>query len=367
MKIGIDARLWGEGGVGRYIRNLCINLSEIDNKNSFVMFVLKRDRKTVEESIKNKNWKVVTAESRWHSFSEQLRLPRIINKEKIDLMHFPYFNVPILYTKPFIMTIHDLIYHHFVSGQASTLPLWLYGFKMIAYRLTIKNAVRKAKKIIAVSEFTKRDIINMLGVKEEKIDVIYEAADDFQSADYKQKDLGKYFLFVGNVYSHKNAGLLIEAFKILHRENPDIRLAFVGRDDLFYQKLKKKLGKLVDSKNVVFFDNVSDAELGALYKNAICLIRPSLMEGFSLPPLEAAANRCLVLASDIPVHREIFNGAITYFDPYSINDILSKMKKIMNLSKKEKEDILNKTMKKVREFSWEKTAEQTLKVYGEVF
>ncbi len=368
MKIGIDARLWNQGGVGRYIRNLVLNLLELDEKNEYILFVRTKEEEEVKTQIskfkiKNLKLKIISVNMPWHSVSEQLMFPRILNKEKIDLMHFPYFSVPVLYKKPFVVTIHDLVYHHFVSGEASTLPLWLYGFKMLSYRYTIRNAARNAKKIIAVSNFTKRDISNILNVDSEKIEVIYEAADDFKNLSLQKVDVENYFLFVGNVYPHKNVGLVLEAFKAIVKENPKLHLVFVGKDDYFYKKLKKHLKKLQENGSVIFFDNASDQILASLYRNAICLVRPSLMEGFSLPPLEALANSCLVLGSDIPVHREVLGESIIYFDPYRLDDILAKMKYVLNLSKDEKEKIIKKGIDKSKEFSWKKTAVQTLKVY----
>ncbi len=363
MKIGIDARLWSQGGVGRYIRNLCFNLAQIDKNNSYVLFVTKQDDQSVKDIIKNKNWKITIANVKWHSLREQLFLRRIIEKEKVDLMHFPYFNVPVFYNKPFVITIHDLIYHHFVSGQASTHPLWLLGFKILSYRFVIRNAANRSKKIIAVSNFTKNDIANTLKVDKQKIEVIYEAADDVRNLKTQEIGIKNYFLYVGNVYPHKNMGLLLEAFKVLSQKNPNLHLVFVGKEDFLYKELKKHVKKLSSGGKIVFFDEVNDDKLVSLYRSAICLVRPSLMEGFSLPPLEAMENKCLVLASDIPVHREIFGESIIYFDQYSLDDILAKMNYVLNLPKSEKEHLIKKQIEKAKEFSWNKTARETLRVY----
>lgn len=363
MIIGIDARFWSQAGVGRYIRNLCINLAQIDKKNSYVLFVLKQDRDEVEKVIKNEKWKIVTANIKWHSFSEQLWFLKVLNKENLDLVHFPYFSVPVMYKKPYVVTIHDLIFHHFASGQASTLPLWALGFKVLAYRFVIRNAAKRSKKIIAVSNFTKKDISNTLKVDKNKIEVIYEAADDVKNFKEQDVDIDKYFLYVGNVYPHKNIGLLLEAFKKLSQDNPNLKLVFVGKEDFLYKKLKNHVRKIHQEEKIIFFDNITDEKLSALYKNAICLVRPSLMEGFSLPPLEAMENGCLVLASDIPVHREIFENSIIYFDQFRVDDILQKMNYVLNLPKSEKEHLIKKQIEKTKEFSWKKTAQQTLGIY----
>lgn len=363
MKIGIDVRLWSQTGVGRYIRNICLNLSEIDTNNSYVLFVHKKDRGEIENKINNKNWKFVTAEFRWHSIKEQIFFPRTIKKEKLDLMHFPYFSVPVFYRRPYVLTIHDLIFHHFVSGASSTLPLWLLGFKVIAYRIVVANAARVSKKIIAVSDFTKKDIMDTLRTDKSKIEVIYEAADDLKLSNKKEEKIKNYFLYVGNVYPHKNVGLLLESFKKLSQKDPSLNLVFVGSNDFLYKKLKDHVRKNFKEDKVHFLENANDERLSELYRGAIALVRTSLMEGFSLPPLEAIENNCLVLASDIPVHHEIFGDSIIYFDHYKSDDILSKMEYVLSLSSSEKEKLIKKGLAQAKKYSWKKAAQETKRIY----
>ena len=363
MVIGIDARLWSQTGIGRYVRNLCLNLDKIDKKNEYMLFVLNSDEHDIRSQIKNKKFKFVNVNIRWHSISEQLKFPKVIEKENVDVMHFPYQqSVPIFYNKPFIITIHDLVRHHFITGKASTNPLWLYGFKMLAYKIFINSAARRAKKIIAVSNSTKREILDHLRVDSGKIEIIYEAADDFNNQKPQKIDIESYFLYVGNVYPHKNDDLLIKAFKKFSKNN-NTKLVFAGNSDKFYKKLKKDNKNLIDEGKIIVFENASDEFLYSLYKNAICLVRPSLMEGFSLPPLEALQCRCLVLASNISTHKEIFADTIIYFNPYQIQDIIDKMGYAYKLDKKTKEDYIEKGLILAQGFSWESTARQTLKVY----
>ena len=363
MKIGIDARLWGQTGVGRYIRNLCINLEKIDKKNDYVLFVLDSDKEQISEKIKNEKWRIVPTKIKWHSISEQLRFPKIIKKENVDLMHFPYqINVPILYNKPYIITIHDLVRHYFITGKASTNALWLYGFKMIGYKTMINLAAKRANKIIAVSNSTKRDVMSRLGISDKKIEIIYEAVDDFKSSQEEKVEIKNYFLYVGNIYPHKNADFLIKAFNEFSKNN-NTKLVFVGGSDKFYDKFKKDQRKLIDEKKIIVFENAPDELLYSLYKNAVCLVRPSLMEGFSLPPLEAMASKCLVLGSNISTHKEIFGDSIIYFDPYNAKDFIDKMGYVYGLDKKTKERYIEKGINLAHNFSWEKTARQTLKIY----
>ena len=362
MKIGIDARLWNQTGIGRYIRNLVLNLHKIDHKNNYVLFVRNDDKKNVEEEITNYNWKIVAGSVRWHSLRDQISFPKIIKKEDVDLVHFPYFDIPFFYNRPYVITIHDLVYHHFMTGKASTNAIWLYGFKMLAYKILINNSARKAKKIISVSNSTREEIFEHLLVNKNKVEVIYEAADDFNFKPDNKNSNGKYFLFVGNVYPHKNTDNLIKAFKII-KEKEKVKLIFAGSDDYFYSRLKKQTSKLIKEGSIIIKENLSDNELSGLYKNAVALVRPSFMEGFSLPPLEAMGIECLVLASDIPVHKEILKEAPFYFNPNDHIDLSQKMLYVLGLDEKDKSERIRKGKKLADEYSWEKTARETLKIY----
>src|ERR1035437_6996106 len=168
MRIGIDARLWEQTGVGRYIRNLVVNLQKIDKKNEYVLFVRKEDLESVKKEVKNLKWSIVKANIKWHSIAEQVELPLLLNKQKLDLVHFPYFSVPISYRKPYVVTIHDLIINHFSTGEASTLAYPLYVGKRLSYKFIVRQAARRAKRIIVPSSATKEEIIDHLRILAKK-------------------------------------------------------------------------------------------------------------------------------------------------------------------------------------------------------
>ena len=405
MKIGIDARLWNETGVGRYIRNLIEQLLILDKKNNYYFFVLPKDEKNIKSQIskiKNKwkmengKWKIVRADVKWHTIKEQLEFSKILNRENLDLMHFPYFSVPILYNRPFIVTIHDLIIDHFPTGQASTLSFPIYNLKLLGYKFIIRQAARKAKKIITVSNATKEEVVDHLGVDEDKVVVTYEGVDQeiissksqitnknltLRLRSGQELKIKNYFLYVGNAYPHKNLERLLKAFNLfchpelvsgsqLSRDSDlrqnDTKLVLVGKEDYFYNRLKEKVKEMGLSDEVIFLQNVSDEELSSLYQNALALIIPSLMEGFGLPALEAMANHCFVLTSDIPAIKEICQDSAIYFDPYNTENIAEKMEDVCSNG-------LNQLNKKIedgfclsKKFSWEKMARETLKIYEEV-
>lgn len=368
MRIGIDARLWNETGVGRYIRNLVENLLEIDTANEYVLFV---DQKTALElksqnKIARKNVKIIETNIRWHTLEEQELFPKVLEKENVDLVHFPYFSVPIFYKGPYVITIHDLIIHHYPTGKASTLPSLVYWIKLLGYKYVIKKAAQHSQKVITVSEATKKEIEKHLHVPGEKITVTYEGVENgakfkTQSSKFEFKD-HKYFLYVGNAYPHKNLDRLVEAFGLVCEEDPEVKLILVGKDDYFYRRLKDTVSKLGISQNIIFAGFVTDEELQGYYQHAKAIIMPSLMEGFGLPGLEAMRLGCPVLASDIPSLKEIYQDAALYFDPLAVDSMHATIRKVLT-ERKSVDLYIEKGKKRVLFFSWKKMTEQTLKIY----
>jgi glycosyltransferase involved in cell wall biosynthesis len=361
MKIGIDARFWQETGVGRYIRNLVFELEKINSPHTFVLFAKKDQVKEIEKAISKEKFRVVGTDIHWHSLKEQVLFSQVLQKEKLDLMHFPYFSVPIMYKGPFVVTIHDLINHHFPTGEASTLPAPFYRLKFTSYKYVIATAAKKAKKIIAVSYATRNEIVDHLHIPESKVIVTYEGVDPLVAKEnHDSKDYGNYFLHVGNVYPHKNAKRLVDAFEFVTGD--DNKLLFVGKKDFFMNKLEDYV-KARNIDRVEFLGFVPDSELVGLYRHALATVVPSLMEGFGLPVLEAMANKSLVLASDIPSLREIGRDACLYVDPLNITSLSAKMQHIIKEDPKEFEPLKVKGVQIAKEFSWHTMAEATLQLY----
>ena len=368
MKIGIDVRLWNETGVGRYIRNLLLELQSVDKKNEYVLFARSQDIQKIKSRLLHLNCRIVIADFRWHSVEEQLHFPPLLYKEKLDLMHFPYFSVPFGYVKPYVITIHDLIIDHYPTGQATTLPVPLYYLKHAGYRFLTKITSMKAKRIITVSEATQQELIHHLNVPREKITITYESVEpEFEkyaeaSKGEAKKEYGKYFLYVGNAYPHKNLERLVEAFILFRKHNEKVKLLLVGKQDYFYKRLEEKIASEKES-GIVFKYDVSDEELVSLYANAVAFVSPSLMEGFGLPPLEAMALSCIVVVSDIPSFQEICRDIAFYFHPQEINDIKEKLQFVYDLDTGKRQERIYQGLMRVKEFSWKKLAKETLKVY----
>lgn len=369
MRIGIDGRLWNETGVGRYIRSLFYFLSAYDKENEYVWFLGKKEFETLE--LPSKKWKKVETNIHWHTLSEQLILPWVFCKEHLDLLHFPYFSFPILYPKKFVVTIHDLIFDHYKTGKASTLPGWFYVIKKIGYHMVLWIAARRAKAILTLSHDAKAEIMDHYGVNTKKIVVTHESGKledprtEFSGNAFDQmRKLQPYILYVGNAHPHKNVEMLVMAIQKL-RQKRHIRLVLVGNDAFFYPKLKEFIKQKKAEDFVTIVGSVPNDAIAAWYHFAQALVTASKMEGFGIPPLEAMSVGCPVIVSDIPVFHEVYGDAAVFFNQNDAQNIADTIDKTL-ANKVLIKDLIEKGYKKANSYSWEKTVEETAAVYKKV-
>lgn len=362
-KIGIDCRLWNETGVGRYIRNLVENLAVLDKQNKYVLYFRKEEFETVP--LPGKNFEKRLTDIRWHSIKEQTEFASLLQKEKLDLAHFPYFSYPVFYKGKFVITVHDLILNHFPTGKSSTLPTPLYWLKHMGYRYVLSQAIKNSEKIIAVSKATRDEILDHYRIKPEKIIVTYEGLDKNLTKEKMEKvdTPHPFFFYVGNAYPHKNLERLIEGFgTFLSRTKDIVDFIFVGKEDYFYKRLQEEVEKKNLSERIHFFKNISDGQLVYLYHHAKAVVLPSLMEGFGLPALEAMANNCLVAAAEIPAFLEVCGNSALYFDPYDPNDMARILREIYE-GKTSAKERKQQGEKRAKDFSWQTMAKETLTAY----
>ena len=367
MKILLDARLYGleNAGLGRYVNNLVGKLAEIDKKNNYVILLRK---KYYDSLILPENWKKVCVDQRHYSFAEQFVLPSIFKLENPDIVHFPHFNVPILYNGRFVVTIHDLLMHQQKGMDATTLSGPSYFIKRLGYGLVFKTAVKKSKVIFVPSEAIKEELIKEYDYSRDKTVVTYEGVDKkIQSGDHfnLQKP---YFVFAGNAYPHKNLARLIQAMVILNKNsNVTVSLAIASARNNFTSRLENLIHTLKADKFVNLLGFVSDNELGSLLTGSVGFVFPSMSEGFGLPGLEAINVGTLLLASDIPVFKEIYMNHALYFNQLEAESIAKTMKDAMVLSGSARQKIIQDGQMFVKRYSWDKMARQTLQIYEETF
>jgi glycosyltransferase involved in cell wall biosynthesis len=271
------------------------------------------------------------------------------------------------------VTIHGLILLNFPTVKGTTLNPLYYKIKFLAYKLTIGLGIRRAKKIITVSEFTKQDIKRNYSWIKDKVVVTYEACDKEKKVAKKSESdsrilkkygiIKPYILYVGNAYPHKNLERLIESFQDVGRENRELSLVLVGKEDYFYSQLKK-LKSRIGIEKVIFAGFVPDDDLDVVYAASKAFIFPSLYEGFGLPPLEAMSMGVPVLSSDHLCMKEILGDSACYFDGRKKHEIANAILKISN-DQVFSGSLKEKGFKQVSQYSWEKMARETRDVYCE--
>lgn len=364
MKIGIDARFWSQTGIGRYIRNIVGELAKLDTQNEYVVFLMESDFDNVTLPS---NFRKVKTNIHWHSFSEQVILPVLYLRENLGLLFVPHFNVPILYPRKFVITVHDLTVLHVRTGRITTLPYPVYLIKYLGALLVHLVAVKRSQKIFTVSQFVKDDIVKTFKVEQSKIVLTPNAADEnfYRRPDgevnavLKKYQIQKPYLFyIGNAYPHKNLERLIKAFEIVSRDFSDLTLVLGGKKDFFYGRLERESESLIAQGRLVFPGFIDEADLPALYSGAKAFANPSLYEGFGIQTLEAFACGCRVVCSNATSLPEIGGDLASYFNPW---DTKNMAEVIENVLAKTSPDFAAKALNRVKEFSWELSAQTILK------
>jgi len=378
-RIGIDARLYGPTGrgLGRYIQEVTDRLVKLDLANDYIIFL--SPHSSADCQIDQPNVQKVIMTERWYTLAEQLAWPRLIRRYRLDLLHVPHFNAPLICPCRLVITIHDLILTKFPTPRASTLAPIVYWLKNLAYRLVISRATKRAKTILAVSNFTKDDIVKQLAVPAKKITVTYEGVTVFSDSRLNDQTADKptllrynikqpYLLYVGNAYPHKNLEWLIKLFQAWSPNHPEYQLVLVGGHDYFYQRLRQLVISLWPeqaNKPVVLPGFVPDNDLAALYRSAALYIFPSRYEGFGLPPLEAMNYGCPVVSSDSSCLPEILGSAAVYFHDNQTNSAIQAIDNLLS-DQNQRQVLIEAGFQQIKKYSWKTCAQQTLAVYQQI-
>lgn len=361
MKIGIDARMWNESGIGRYLRNLIFELVEIDRRNDY--YVLLRKPEYQDLKFNSKRVQKILADFSWYGLTEQWNLPGILAKHRLDLVHFPHFNVPLLYGGRFVVTIHDLIHQHYGAHHSA--------IKKFGYQKIFKFATLKSQKILTPTQFVKDQLTNEWNLNTDKIVVTPEGVDRSITKLIPQTDLkvfqkitnqwgvgDQYLFYIGNAHPHKNIERLITVFQQIRILHPKLQLVLAGKENQFWRRVLNT-AKL---DRVLYLGLITDVQMVAIYKHALALIMPSLEEGFGIPILEAMECSCPVVASEIGSLKEVGGEAIFTFDPRDEGEMRTKILQVVENARL-RAILRQKGLKRVKQFSWTRLARQTLQVY----
>ena len=367
MRIAIDARKLRDYGIGTYVRNLLRHLSRIDSKTEYVLFCRAEDCGVVEEL--GENFRAVPEPARPYSASEQLRIPMDLRREGIDLFHAPHYVLPPLTPCKSVVTIHDCIHLRF--------PQYLPNRLAYAYaRSSLWFATHRSERVLTVSEASKRDILRYFRVPDRKIDVIYNAIDERFGEPPSPEEIERvrdryqlnapYVLYAGNIKPHKNLERLIEAFHMLRRGDLEhVKMLIIGDEISKYATLRRAVHKYKLHKHVRFFGFVPDKTLAVLYRLARAFVFPSLYEGFGLPPLEAMASGTPVITSNLSSLPEVVGDAALLIDPYDADAIADAMRRVL-LDSDLREDLRLRGLRRVAEFSWDRSVRRVREIYEEV-
>lgn len=366
MHIGIDARFvqGPNTGVTNYLINLLKGLSRVDQNNSYSVFLSNPSYNGRTPEAKNFRTEVNTANA---FIWKNVWLPQQVRRLKIDIMHFPAYTGSFAYIKNNVVTIHDLI--HKVN------PRWFSRKELLLMELPIRLAIKRAAKIIAVSENTKKDIMKYYKVEDKRIAVTLEAADtsfrpisDLSTLDYIKKKYAldaDFILYVGVLFKRRNIPRLLEAFALL-RQDKNIKhklvIAGPGRD---YFNLTEHINKHNLKDKVIYLDYVQQEDMSLLYNAATFFVYPSLYEGFGLPVLEAMSCGKAVITSCVSSLPEVAGNAALLIDPNNTEELCDAMYRLIKDSAL-RQNLGRIALERSKIFSWDRMAEGTIKIYRDV-
>ena len=357
---GNEANVAEKVGESVYTLKLLEYFQKKATKNQqFTIFIKNKPNIDLPEENEFYKYAIIRGDFLW----SQTFLPLELYKRKalgqnIQVFFSPAHYIPRFCPIPTVVTIHDLSYFYYPD---EFLKKDLYQLKNWT-----KYSIEKAKKIIAVSNTTKKDIIKFYHVPEEKIEVIYNGGPsrhsdpDVTSGEESKKNKSqKYILYVGTLQPRKNIDTLIDAFSTFRKHNAEFKLIIVGKKGWLYEHIFKKVEELNLKKEVKFKGYVSNDELSTLYQNAFCFVLPSLYEGFGIPLLEAMSFNCPVISSFTSSLPEVGSDACLYFDPRSQQGLSEKLQELTD-NRKLRNELIKKGRERIKLFSWKKCSENTL-------
>lgn len=364
MKIAYDAKRFfhNASGLGNYSRDLVRILAKYFPENEYIL-INKNKSERGSDIIENPNVRFV--ETSKGSMSRQFKMGKDSQKQNADIFHGLSGELPLKWDKkPIrkIVTIHDLIfvrYPQYYSFFDRKIHLWKF-----------KKAVGSADKIIAISEQTKRDIIQFLKVPESKIEVIYQgchkAFKEQQSVDFIQQTKKKFnlperfILNVGTIEDRKNLFNIVKAIK-----DTGIPLVVVGKKTKYFQKIADFIQNNKMEKQVHFLESVSMDELAVIYKLADIFVYPSFFEGFGIPVIEALFSKTVTVTSNTSCLPEAGGPNSVYIDPNNYLDIQSKIKFLWD-NESERKRRADKGFEFVQKFNDESIANELMTLYRKI-
>lgn len=366
MRIGIDATSLCRKltGIEYYTLNLLKNILKIDGQNEYIIFFRKEIHPELKQFEGRAKFFVCPVNNR--IFCEQVWLPYVIWKEKTDISHFPAFPPGMLNFKKQIITLFDAV----IWKHPETLSLKAKFY----LKPLIKLATKRASKILTVSESSKKDIATLSKILLEKVKntgmavgEIFRAINNkilLQEVQKKYDLNTKFILSVCSLEPRKNIINLLKAYEYLRMRHPGIphKLVLTGRKAWGKNPISKEIKELKLKNDVIMTGYVSAEDLVCIYNLAEIFVFPSFYEGFGLPPLEAFACGTPVVSSNASSLAEVLGNAAFLVNPYDYKEIAEAIN-ILISDPELRRRLIERGRERVKEFSWEKVAKKTLKIY----
>jgi glycosyltransferase involved in cell wall biosynthesis len=367
LRIVVDVRRVQDFGIGTYIRGLLQALGAIDRSNEYSLIALPHDEGAF--SSLPPNFKTVTYRRADSYALNHLAFPLFLHRLRPSLVHIPLNQVPLAMREPYVVTIHDMSRLLFETGS---------GLRMQTRRFLLRRGLLRAKRIMAVSEATRRDVHDALGIPAERIRLAYNAPNpEFfrpAAAGRVRATLERYqidypfLLYAGNIRPQKNIPRLVEAFAVArerlsrHPVYRNLHLIVIGDEISRYPSVRRAVNQARVEKAVRFLGFVPFEALRIFFQRAALFVFPSLYEGFGLPPLEAMASGTPVVASNAGALQEVLGDAALLVNPENVFEIARAIQDAL-LDEDQRGELIAKGKAQAARYSWERTACDVLEVY----
>ena len=372
MKVAIDIRRVLDYGAGTYTRNLISTLAALDRENAYTLVGTAADWD--ELGALPANFSLLEFDRSQEGGWQDLRLGWRLRREKAQVFHSPYLASHFLMPCPRVVTVHDAVdFLDLTDGHHSFADL-------LRFQRT-RLCLNRARRVLTVSQATRRDLQRLFGLPEQKIVVVYNALDarlaQPPTAEEIERTLTRYsvqtpyLLYAGNVKPHKNLPRLIEAFALVKdelRDHPlyaELKLIIIGDELSRHPQLRRAVVQSRTQQDVRFLGFVAPQVLSVFYTRAAAFVFPSLYEGFGLPPLEAMAMGAPVVTSNVSSLPEVLGEAAQFVNPEKVFDISRGIKQVL-LDDALRRQLIERGYQQVKRFSWEASVRRVLEVYREV-
>src|ERR1700723_366284 len=363
-----------EFGVGTYIRNVVRTLAHLDRESKY--FLIGSPDRVTECGDLPPNFHAVNLAGGDNTVKGNLDFRAIVRRLNCDVVHIPHlFWVPRGLSCPYVLTVHDLLEHMYGSRNASSLR------RSMHFYLT-RRVLRRAARVIAVSQFTRNEIEELLAIPDARIEVVYNAIDErflHGHATQADRDLiaqrylvnHPFILYAGAIRPHKNVVRIIEAFSALKSElqklqqYPDLKLIIIGDDLSSHPRLRRTVVRSCVQNDVRFLGFVPIEVLRIFYDTAKIFVFPSLYEGFGLPPLEAMAHGTPVVTSNTSSLPEVVGNAALMVNPENVFEIRRALQQAL-LDPEVRDRMKRVGYEQAQRFSWESSVARILEIYREV-